>query len=157
MSPKFKKKFWGLVSTPEGCWIWEGNLFDTGYGRIYSNGKEESAHRVSWMLFYGEIPPGLLVLHSCDNRPCVRPDHLFLGTHEDNTQDMLRKGRWSIKNRARGERIGKAQLTESDVVLIRKLDKAGYNRHEIADRLKNKVLPGQIAKIARRESWKHVL
>lgn len=75
------------------CWEFTGKHNDYGYGLIWQNGVEARAHRVAWELAHGMIPDDLLVLHHCDNPPCCRPEHLFLGTHADNTNDMLAKGR----------------------------------------------------------------
>lgn len=81
-------------SNIDGCWVWTGAITSGGYGHFHhrSTGLIRS-HRASWIVANGEIPLGLFVLHRCDNRPCVRPDHLFLGTKKDNTQDMMAKGR----------------------------------------------------------------
>lgn len=76
-----------------GCWLWTGALYRLGYGHAYLLGKQQLAHRIAWILAFGEIPQGMLVCHRCDVRNCVNPEHLFLGTHKDNTRDMLRKGR----------------------------------------------------------------
>ncbi len=79
----------------ESCWEWVGyKTPDQGYGQIAVNGKRRRrVHRVAYELNYGPVPPGLCVLHRCDNRTCVRPDHLFLGTNQDNSDDMIAKGR----------------------------------------------------------------
>lgn len=82
--------------------------------------KTIDAHRASWIVHHGPIPDGMFVCHHCDNKPCVRPDHLFLGTNQDNVDDAVAKG--IIKaTRARGERSGNAKLTDSDVAEIRRL------------------------------------
>ena len=74
------------------CWVWLGGKFSNGYGSIRGYG-ENYAHRVSWVSHIGVIPDGILVLHHCDNIVCVNPDHLFLGTDQDNSDDKMRKGR----------------------------------------------------------------
>jgi hypothetical protein len=81
------------------CWLWMASRFAGGYGRIDVNKHSKVAHRVAWGLVKGDIPDGLLALHRCDNPPCVNPDHLFLGTHKDNTQDALSKGRFAVGDR----------------------------------------------------------
>jgi len=77
-----------------GCWLWTGALV-SGYGQKTENGKQQYTHRLSWELHRGHIPDGLYVLHRCDVRCCVNPDHLFLGTYSDNTLDAVAKGRWA--------------------------------------------------------------
>ena len=87
-------RFWSKVDTSGECWTWTADLDDHGYGRLGIGRKRiEPAHRVAWTLANGPIPEGLRVLHHCDNPPCVRPDHLFLGTQADNMADMMAKGR----------------------------------------------------------------
>ena len=76
-----------------GCRLWIGANRPSGYGRVVCGNKTLTAHRVAWETFVGPIPPGMDVLHSCDNPPCVNPDHLFLGTDLDNVRDMIAKGR----------------------------------------------------------------
>jgi hypothetical protein len=76
-----------------GCWLWERGVNSSGYGSLSVGDKTEMAHRVSYELYVGPIPPGLSVLHKCDTRSCVNPDHLFLGTRSDNNLDMSVKGR----------------------------------------------------------------
>lgn len=91
----FKERFEDKIFySPDGCWYWTGERLKIGYGRTYNDGSHEMAHRASYRLYKGD-PAGKLVCHRCDNTLCVNPDHLFLGTHRDNTQDMLRKGRGS--------------------------------------------------------------
>lgn len=112
-------RFWSKVDkngpghTIHGqCWIWTASKFThgIGYGQCSYNGKNIVAHRVSWSISNGEIPKNSLVLHKCDNPICVRPDHLFLGTHKDNMQDMYCKGRNINK---KGEEPGKVHRPAS--------------------------------------------
>jgi hypothetical protein len=81
-----------------GCWIWMGNCSKSGYGKVKINQKDLRAHRAAWILFRGSIPDGLVLCHKCDIRPCVNPEHLFPGSLRDNTQDMIRKGRYSHRS-----------------------------------------------------------
>jgi hypothetical protein len=83
--------FWNKVNKTSGCWIWTAANKD-GYGRYSNSGY---AHRISWEMHFGKIPAGMFVCHKCDNPPCVNPDHLFLGTNQDNVNDMRAKGRGS--------------------------------------------------------------
>ena len=92
-----EQRFWAGVQKTETCWIWTGDTVK-GYGRLRDNVKPILTHRLSWEIAYGPIPNGLCVLHRCDNPPCARPDHLFLGTKLDNMQDSVNKGRhWQVK------------------------------------------------------------
>jgi hypothetical protein len=122
-------RFWRKVdrtTTPDGCWTWTGCLFNTKkvnrYGEFWFEGRPWLAHRVSWIISFGRIADDILVLHSCDNPPCVRPDHLFLGNNTDNAQDALLKGRLWIP---KGIAHGCAKLTEDQVWEIRRLIQEG--------------------------------
>lgn len=99
MKKSFKERFWEKVELiPEHtCWIWTSNISNKGYGVFKVNRKigNKLAHRISWTLAFGIIPKGFNVLHKCDNPPCVRPEHLFLGTHQDNMNDKVKKNRQS--------------------------------------------------------------
>ena len=92
ISERFFKKVEFLTNL---CWKWTGCRTKGGYGRTGFEGKTTGAHRLSWILHFGPIPDGLHVLHKCDNPSCIRPDHLFLGTFQDNMQDKVNKGRGS--------------------------------------------------------------
>lgn len=87
-------RFWSKVNKTDGCWLWIASRHKKGYGQFKLDGKMRKAHRVAWELTYGPIPPDKNVCHTCDNPPCVRPDHLFLGTNGDNVRDAVKKGRW---------------------------------------------------------------
>jgi Transcriptional regulator, contains sigma factor-related N-terminal domain len=139
--------------TPEpmsGCWLWTGAVHDSGYGLLDEVGRKIRAHRFSWTLRRGEVPDGVLVLHKCDVRSCVNPDHLFLGTHADNSRDMVTKGRSQ-----RGEKHYDAKLTEGQVVEVRRLYYSGaWTQRELA--LKFRVSQTLVSWITRRKAWKHV-
>lgn len=88
-------RFWRLVAEEAGCWEWQGKRLKTGYGQFRRNAprRMELAHRVAWELIHGPVPEGSFICHRCDNPPCCRPSHLFLGTAQDNSDDMVKKGR----------------------------------------------------------------
>jgi hypothetical protein len=133
-----------------GCWVWTGSIFQgRGYGQASKNGRVTQAHRLSYETFVGEIPPGMCVCHKCDNRPCINPEHLFLGTAKDNQHDAIAKGR-----NTRGSQHWAAKLTESNVVEIFALIDAGISDPDIAKRYG--VIAANIHHIRHRNSWKHV-
>jgi hypothetical protein len=109
-------RLWARVekASGDGCWEWNGSRTGFGHGQIGTgSGRTVYTHRLSYELAHGPIPDGLCVLHRCDNPPCCRPDHLFLGTRSDNMADKVAKGR-----QQRGERAGNAVLTEEKVMAI---------------------------------------
>lgn len=110
------KHFTSKIEITDGCWIWKAYKHKLGYGIIRVSGQNYGAHRYSWLLFNGEIPKGLNVLHKCDVRYCVNPDHLFLGTQNDNVMDMIAKDRKSIIT---GENHWRSKLTQNQVDEIR--------------------------------------
>jgi hypothetical protein len=115
LKERFESKF--IPESNSGCWLWIGAAINKGYGRIRCSGIPKLAHRVAWELYRGEIPKALCVLHRCDTKLCVRPDHLFLGTVRDNNLDMVEKGRAMMSHC--GERNGSAKLTANQVRQIR--------------------------------------
>ena len=144
-------------SDVDACWEWKASRDKAGYGRIGIDGKVEGAHRVSWTIHYGEIPNELWVLHKCDNRRCVNPKHLFIGTGQDNVNDMIKKGRkaygdWS-KNfpPAAGELNPNSILKEEDIPFIRS---SPLPNLEIGKMLG--VSRWTISDVRNRRSWKHV-
>lgn len=102
--------FWDKVEKSEYCWWWIGANKQYGYGRFCIDGENFPAHRVAWTFANGEIPEGFCVAHRCDNKLCVNPEHLFLATNKENSEDMVWKER-----QAYGERNGQAVLTENEV------------------------------------------
>lgn len=127
-SMPLKDRFFRHVDKTRGeCWIWTAHKSRSGYGTFWmpeSDGKPETnvrAHRLSWILTNGPIPDDLCVLHKCDNRACVNPGHLFLGTNQDNTDDMIAKGRKGYPNPKRGEESSVSVLTTEQVIEIKRL------------------------------------
>jgi len=153
-------RFWSKVNktTVNECWEWTACLNNGGYGQFKLNGRMRPAHRISWMIRHGSMPPkdgsfhGLCVLHKCDNPRCVNPDHLFVGTHGDNMRDRSKKGRHSVGNR-KGTSHPLCALSNSDILLIRALGK--HHKHtDIASVFC--VGRAQIGRIIRRENWSHI-
>jgi hypothetical protein len=139
---------------PTKCWIWQGALFDDGYGVCHwHNGNQihQRAHRVSWMFHNGEITDDLCVLHHCDTPVCINPDHLYVGTPQDNMDDKMARGRHVA---VQGEDHGCAKLTETDVAHIRYFLEQGYGVVILAERYG--VTYGQIQHIRDRSAWKDV-
>lgn len=117
--------FWSKVMKSPGCWEWLGRLSDRGYGCFDTSAGRKSkkifrAHRLAWVLVNGDIPSGMHVLHRCDNRACVNPAHLFLGTHDDNMRDMDAKGR-RVSVAQHGQANGSHKITDHQASEIRGL------------------------------------
>lgn len=107
-----------INKTESGCWEWKGSMKPEGYGQIQAYGKPTQAHRISYKVFIGDFDESLFVCHSCDNRRCVNPDHLFLGSAKDNHLDMQVKGRMKV---GKNEKHSRAKLTVEQVKEARKL------------------------------------
>jgi hypothetical protein len=124
-------RFWKFAPEvdPDQCWEWQSTRNRRGYGKFWLNGRTDLAHRVSYRIYYGTIPAGLQVRHSCDNPPCVNPAHLSLGTGKDNARDALDRDRYR-----RGSENGTAKLTEGQVSEIRKCWAAGETQVSMARR-----------------------
>jgi predicted XRE-type DNA-binding protein len=156
MKPSAYKRFMSVViPVDSGCWIWTGYTDKDGYGSFKEESVPEPAHRVMYRHIFGDIPEVMIVRHSCHNPPCVNPEHLEVGTHEDNMRDMVEAGRQSHQTSPPGENNGNANLTEDQVTLIRHLyDNKMMNQYELS--AVYKVSQGCISHIVRRLSWKHV-
>lgn len=154
-SPPIETRFWNNVDKngpvpprcPElgPCWLWVGSRDQKGYGNVSVHGSTKRAHRVSWTIANGKIPPGLQVLHKCDNQPCVNPRHLYVGTNQDNMDDKRERGR---------QVLPPAVLTETSVREIRRLRAAGHRCKDVAKRFG--VSCGTISHVTARRNWKHV-
>jgi hypothetical protein len=115
-------RFWLKVDMSGDCWEWIAARDSSGYGHIFWHGGVSSSHRISWEMANGPIPKDMCVLHKCDNRRCVNPEHLFIGTRADNNRDRDNKGRTVI---LRGENHGYAKLSDRQVLEIRSRYSAG--------------------------------
>lgn len=178
-SPLLPDRFWSKVNpfgpTPEHCpelsqcWVWTACCNPDGYGRFGVGSRSDGtalAHRHIYTVLVAPIPAGHHVLHHCDNPPCVRPGHLFLGTQAENNADMTAKGRNRTargerngkythpERTARGERVGSAKLTETKVLEMRRLARAGMTKQAIASQFE--VSDGLVGQIVRRKIWRHV-
>jgi len=146
-----EERFWSKVKIGETnqCWEWMTYIWPDGYARFAVGHRMQLAHRVSYTINVGAIPDGLCILHRCDNRSCVNPAHLFLGTQQDNIKDCANKGRF-----ARGERIGASKLTNYQVVEIKRSLARGLAIRAIARQFD--VMPYTIRQIRDRKSWNHI-
>ncbi len=145
---KVKERFYKKVG-PD--WQWLGRKNKDGYGIMMIVGKKERAHRVSYKIHTGEIPDGMLVLHSCDTPDCVNPAHLHLGTHQDNMRERSERGRTREQN---GEKNYTSKLTEKEVLEIRNKYKVGARQHVLAKEYKvSRQLIGAIVNL---KAWKHI-
>ena len=156
--PGLAARFWAKVDKSPGhgsggdCWVWTASKDTGGYGQIRIDGKLARAHRVAYETEYAAVPAGLLVCHHCDNRSCVRPAHMFLGSHQANMDDMGAKGR---NQQPKGERHGNSKLCSSGVLAIRtEYAAGGVSQSELARR--HGVTKTLIGYVVRGEIWKHV-
>lgn len=160
MRGNLQERFWAKVkkpTEPNGCWEWRAGTSHNGYGQFETGSgrkdkKSVRAHRFSFSLHYAD-PGSLQVLHSCDNRRCVNPDHLFIGTNADNMRDMIAKGR-DQKNSPKGERQWNSALTSDDVKMIRRMWADGVAQVALARQLG--VTRHCVYCICHRKSWTHI-
>lgn len=152
-----EERFWAKVpwnSAETDCWEWQGGLTSNGYGSIVSDHRRLRAHRVAWELTNGQIPNALCVLHRCDNRACVNPSHLFLGTKKDNSRDMAQKGRAGAQRYPERYKPPTLVLSEDQVREIKKRLQNGERQVAIARDYPVGV--NQINNIARGRAWASV-
>ena len=135
------------IDPATGCFNWIGTKTDGGYGKLHVNGKKCRAHRVAYELHIGPIPPGRWVLHRCDNPACMNPEHLFLGTCQDNVSDRDSKDR-----QAKGAKVSNTKLTDQDVLDMRASSKS------ISELAADYGMSyGHVSKILLGREWRHLL
>lgn len=154
---EIKDAFWQKVRKTDSCWFWTGSSDEHGYGTLNtrrSHPKIQKAHRISWELANGPIPPGLWVLHKCDTPPCVRPDHLFLGNRSDNMKDAASKGRLDQQKRPLARRAAVAKITPE---IVREIRRAAIGADSYAQLSRQFNLTAtHISYIVRRMVWKDI-
>ena len=154
MSKTIEQKFWEKVKVADGCWRWSAAKLPSGYGFIGGGkgaSKNHYAHRVSYEIHHGPIPDGMVVMHTCDNPECCNPDHLRIGTHKQNSQDMVAKGRATSGPGLVGEQHPRSKLSATCVRAIRKSS-------EPSGRLAKKFAVSRscISSIKSGKNWRHV-
>ena len=138
----------------DGCWMFLGPWTSHGYGHLSYDGQIFRAHRISYELHRGPVPEGKMVLHKCDHRYCINPEHLFIGTAQDNVNDMIAKCR-DIFGENFGENNGQAKLTEDEVLQIKRLLADGqYKLKEIGGMFG--VTDSAVKQIKYGKTWRHI-
>lgn len=155
---KLKKSFEKHVLRQEGCWSWKGPITKSGYPVMSCRPEigSDRGHKASWLIHKGEIPQYMCVCHSCDNPICTNPDHLWLGTHQENNDDKMNKGRnrWAPPPVKKGEENASSKLKEEQVREIKAFLKSGRSSYSLGKQFG--VAKITIQRINRGETWAHV-
>ena len=151
--PNLDNLFWSkvLVQGLDECWPWQASKFGSGYGSFGAGriqGIPQQAHRVAYLLTHGTLPKGVVIRHTCNNRPCCNPTHLIGGTHQDNSNDKVQANRQA---KPKGINNGRAKLTDQQVLDIR-----DDNRSRLAIAKDYKISRVLVGKIKRKENWSHL-
>jgi hypothetical protein len=144
-------RFWSNVQKDDGCWLWQAGT-SRGYGFLNILGKNVYAHRMSYEIHKGEIPTGMCVLHKCDTPACVNPEHLLIGTHQDNMTDRSKKGR-TAQNFGVGEQHYCSKLMNRDIPVIRDMCRT-HTHVSVAQQFN--VTRQVVDSIIKGETWKHI-
>jgi hypothetical protein len=152
-----EERFWKYVWKTDGCWVWTACTSAHGYGQLSLGGRQIRrmvyTHIFSWELHIGAIPKGMQICHRCDNPPCVRPDHLFLGTQAQNMADASAKGRIRLPD-LRGAQHPMAKLSAGQVIEIRQLWSTGnWLQRELGERFG--VSQVTISRLLLQKNWRH--
>lgn len=146
-----EERFWSKVNKTDTCWLWQGGISDKGYGGFWDGKNWIKAHRFSFELHFGNIPENFHILHKCDVRHCIRPDHLFLGTNKDNVNDKVMKDR-----QAKGSKNGNSILDENQVIEIKLKLKNKYYGYLKDLMIEYNISERCIFDIKNGRTWKHV-
>ena len=150
------ERFWNKVNknTDTGCWEWTARINRGGYGQFKLDGKFKTVSRLSYEWAFGiELTPNQFICHKCDNRKCVNPDHLFVGTHTDNMRDMWTKGRGKTSEQI-GSKNNNSKLTDDDIIKIKQRIKNKETNISIANDFN--VTHVMISLIRNNKRWKHI-
>ena len=151
-TPEERLRFYGWTVTEEGCWEWGGYRFPRGYGRVPMSNTTVGAHVIAYEVWVGPIPDGLIIRHKCDNPPCINPEHLEPGTHQDNSDDKIKRQR---QNSVTGEAHYAAKLTADSVRKIRN-EWAEGNATQFDLAQKYGTTNKNIHLIVQRKTWRHI-